>query len=297
MIAAALVVLAAGAGLFWLLSRDEPTAPQAVAQPQVEPEPIAETVVADEKSASLVDPAEEAPAIPEIKVEGPTVVEERVMQLDQSDEELREPLSNLAPQPELAQWLMMRDLVRSFVVAVDNIAEGRTPRPHLVEVEPAGSFRVREEGGRVFVDPASYARYDTISEVFVALDVEAAVELYIEIYPLMQQAYEELGYPDQSFDDTLERAISELLAVPKLVGPVELELLIVSYAFADFELEGLTAAQKQLLRMGPENVTRIQQKLRDLAVALAMNTDDFPAPSQHTPRSFDDSNPEPQPAE
>jgi hypothetical protein len=41
-------------------------------------------------------------------------------------------------------------------------------------------------------------------------------------------------------------------------------------AFADPRLEELTAAQKQLLRMGPRNVRLIQAKLREIGSALGM---------------------------
>ncbi len=292
MIVGAILMSSLGAGIFWYISREEPApAPNGGDPPQVaivSPEPAEIAVEVD------VEVEEEPPTPPQkVKRTAPSVVEERVVKLDQSDSELRDLLSQLGPQPELGEWLMMRDLVRSFVVVVDNIAEGRSPRPHLAEMEPPGRFSVREEGDRFFIDPASYQRFDLISEVFVNFDIDDAVAIYIDAYPLMQQAYEELGYPEQSFDNTLERAITELLAVPRLVGPVELEALIVTYAFADFELEALTAAQKQFLRMGAVNVARIQARLRTLAGALGMDTAELPPPTEHIPRSFDESNPTP----
>ena len=45
----------------------------------------------------------------------------------------------------------------------------------------------------------------------------------------------------------------------------------------DTELEGLSQAQKHLLRMGPENILRINSKLRELAQALDI-------PSRKLPR-------------
>ena len=44
----------------------------------------------------------------------------------------------------------------------------------------------------------------------------------------------------------------------------------VSYTFADRELEGLSLAQKHLLRLGPDNARRVQDKLRALARALEL---------------------------
>lgn len=296
MIVVLLIVAAAVGGYLWFASQEKPSPPVAVVAPTLPSVPVpdpgasqAEREAVEELTSQVIV---ETPVLPVVRSDGPTVVEERSMQLDQSDDALRPSLAELASQIELGEWLLMRDLIRSFVVAVDNIAEGRTPRAHLAEMEPAERFSVRQEADRFFIDPASYARFDMITDVFVEFDLEAAVEIYVDVYPLIQQAYEELGYPDHSFDETFERAIVELLAVPRLIGPVELEPLVVTYAFADFEIEGLTAAQKQLLRMGPENVVRIQHRLRALGTVLAMNTAEFPPPSKRVPLSFDESNPE-----
>jgi hypothetical protein len=59
------------------------------------------------------------------------------------------------------------------------------------------------------------------------------------------------------------------MAVPVLGDDVELEPHAVGFRYADPKLEGLTAAQKQFLRIGPRNVRLVQQKLRELQAALA----------------------------
>ena len=68
----------------------------------------------------------------------------------------------------------------------------------------------------------------------------------------------------------MERAIVELLRTPVLEGEVELEPKGIVYTFADPKLEELTAAQKQFLRMGPQNVRTIQAKLREIADYLGI---------------------------
>jgi hypothetical protein len=45
----------------------------------------------------------------------------------------------------------------------------------------------------------------------------------------------------------------------------------IGYAYADPRLEGLSPPQKQLLRMGPENVKAIQAKLREIASFLQLS--------------------------
>ncbi len=77
----------------------------------------------------------------------------------------------------------------------------------------------------------------------------------------------------------MERAIVELLKVPVVEGEVALRMSGIGYAFADPRLEGLSPPQKQLLRMGPENVKAIQGKLREIASFLQIPESRLPRPS------------------
>ena len=71
----------------------------------------------------------------------------------------------------------------------------------------------------------------------------------------------------RSFDRTLERAIVALLDTPAVDASARLKPKGIGYAYTDERLESLTAAQKQLLRMGPRNVRIIKARLRDIALA------------------------------
>ena len=57
---------------------------------------------------------------------------------------------------------------------------------------------------------------------------------------------------------------------PVPAAPVDVLAASVSYTFAERELEGLSPAQRQLLRLGPGNARRVQDKLRALAAALEL---------------------------
>ena len=48
------------------------------------------------------------------------------------------------------------------------------------------------------------------------------------------------------------------------------------YGFADPRLERLTAAQKQLLRMGPANARLVQGSLRTIALELGIPAERLP---------------------
>ena len=86
----------------------------------------------------------------------------------------------------------------------------------------------------------------------------------------MQQAFDELGYVNLSFDDRLARALGRLVDVPVQEGDVMLRATSVTFQFADPELEALSPAQKHMLRMGPHNMRLVQTKLRAFARAAGL---------------------------
>ncbi len=185
-----------------------------------------------------------------------------------SDAIIRELVGELSSRPELTSWLANEDLVRRFVAAADNTANGVSPTRQLEFLRPKTGFKVIEKGDELFIDPKSYARYDLATRVFVSLDTEGAVVLYRELEPLMDDAYAEISPPGSRFADRLSAAIDHLLEVTPPTGPLEVERRVVTYAYADESLERLSDAQRQLLRMGPDNVLLIKAKLRDLKAQL-----------------------------
>lgn len=189
-----------------------------------------------------------------------------------SDAYVRAAVEHLSSHPEWLAWLATDGLVHRFVGAVVSIDAGRSPRDELDFMGPEGDFGVRRPRGRIVVDTSSYRRYDLAATVVASLDTEGTARLYRRLHPLFEEEYGRLGFPSSSFDETLTGAIDHLLAVPVPEGPV---VLIPSedgvvYEYRDPELESLSPAQKQLLRMGPENVRRIQRKLTALAEELGL---------------------------
>jgi hypothetical protein len=88
-------------------------------------------------------------------------------------------------------------------------------------------------------------------------------------YPLFQQAYRELGYPDGYFNDRLVEVIDHLLAAPEVKGPVALAKPWIMWEYADPKLEALSAGHKILVRVGPENAARLKAKLREVRRQVA----------------------------
>ena len=208
-------------------------------------------------------------AIDRPPIETPEPPEPEVPPLDASDEVVRSLAETLSDHPRLATWLAPDNLVRRFVASVVNVADDESPRPHLGFLEPRGTFRVTEDQGRLFVAASSYARYGPLVAVFSSLDTAAAIRLYHSLEPLFDQAYQELGYPGGDFGTVLLKAIDRVLATPIPDGRIAVKRRVKSYSFADPELEALPPVQKQLLRMGPDNARKIQNKLRVVRAALA----------------------------
>jgi DUF3014 family protein len=197
--------------------------------------------------------------------------------LDETDPVVRELVRQLTSHPRVAAWLATSGLIRNFTVSVANIAEGVAPARQLGVLRPSAPFRVSERGGSFYIDPASYQRYDTLAAAVASVDPAGAARLYTTLKPRIEDASRELGTAG-SFDRTLERAIVSLVETPLPRGDVRLRPAGrgIGYEFADPALENLSAAQKQLLRMGPRNAATVQQSLHAIARALGIPAERLP---------------------
>ena len=198
--------------------------------------------------------------------------------LDESDALVRELVRKITSHPSALAWLATNGLIRNFTVVVGNVADGATPAKQLRVLRPGSAFAIVERNGQRFIDPRSYQRYDAIADAVASIDPPGASRLYATLKPRIGEAYAQLGQPANSFDSALERAIVALLQTPVVDGPVRVESKGgTGYRYADPKLEGLTAAQRQLLRTGPRNVRTIQEALRQLAIALGIPPGRLPA--------------------
>jgi len=239
------------------------------------PEEIPVQQVQEEQPAQVL--AEE----PVIEEEAPELIQ---VELDESDDTIRNMAEELSPHPDAASWLMSKDLIRKFVGAVDNIANGLSPRSQIDFFTLEENFKIIEKDGLYYASAEGYIRYNLVGDVFSSLDSEGWVKLYEQSMLLIQEAYKDLGYPEEDFDRTLTVAIIELLEAPVVEGEILLEAKVVSYTMADPELENLSEAQKHLIRMGPENVRKIQAKLREIGLAMGIPENKLPQARIHSTR-------------
>ncbi|MCU0235674.1 MAG: DUF3014 domain-containing protein [Acidobacteria bacterium] len=190
------------------------------------------------------------------------------LELDGSDAAVRELVSATAIPAAMKGWLQQKELVRTLVAVVDNIAQGQSPAALLPFLAPGDRFLAVEKNGALYLDPASYRRYDPLVNALTSVADEAWITWYGTLRPTLEKAFRELGYPGVTFAQRLQQAIEQLTQVPALPAQVALERKMLSYAYADAALEALNPAQKHLLRLGPASAARIQNKLRSLALRL-----------------------------
>ena len=228
------------------------------------PAPDQETVAQKTQPIETLSEKVEEPAELE-EVAGPLNVE-----LHESDEPVRELAQELSADPTFAEWLKIKDLIRTIVAVTNNIADGESPANHLDFMAPKGDFQVVSKGGKYFVSPKSYRRYNRMARTAASIETEVVKALYPQLEPLFQRAYDDLGYPGRKFRDTLDKAFAVILKTPIVLGSIELEKKVISFGYKDSELEALNPAQKHLLRMGPDNLKKIKGKLREIAVVLEL---------------------------
>ena len=199
--------------------------------------------------------------------------------LDASDAFVRGVVSRISSHPQFASWLVNDNLARRFVIAVVEVAHGRSPESHLDFMTPEGEFKAQARDGKTYVDPATFRRYDALATTLTSLDTQGTAQAFHDLHPLFEKAYRELGLRDQTFDETLQKAFDRMLAVRVPDQPPEVRPEGAGYGFTSEQLEKLSPAEKHLVRMGPENARRVQAKLRDLAQALDLEVPQEPQTS------------------
>jgi hypothetical protein len=211
---------------------------------------------------SVAEPAP-APAAP-----APSTRSTALPKLDESDAEVVSGLTELVGRDALQQFLVPQRIIRNIVVTIDNLprekvaVNQRPVKPTPGKLVVTGSDDARE------IAPENYARYTPFVAVVKRVDAQTLVAFYRGLQPLFQQAYEELGNPNASFNARLLQVIDHLLQTPDVAQPVRLVQPSVVYKYADPKIEGLSSGQRLLIRMGPTNAGAIKAKLREIRSAL-----------------------------
>ena len=166
--------------------------------------------------------------------------------------------------------LARETLIDRFVATIDSL-----PRSHVAErIRPLGridgTFTVdSSDDDSLVLSPANFERYTFLVEMIRFADVDDVIDTYRRFYPLFQESYVKLGYPDGYFNDRLIEVIDHLLETPTPVQPIRLTRPHVLYEYADADLEALSSGQKLLLRMGDQHADELRQVLADFRAQIA----------------------------
>ena len=240
--------------------------PQIRLQPQQAPASVA---LSEPEIAALpeeVEPVELAPE-PELNEDETNVIE--LPTLTDSDPFVFETLQTLQNGMALVNALAEDQIVRKFVVFVENISRGEFPQTGLPYKGLGQEMPVSEIDDNLFVmDQVAHSRFDQVVSTFVETDTDSAVIIYQMLLPLFQQAYAEIGFRNVSFDETLRAAINNVLRTTNMEGPYQLVKPSVMYLYADSSVENLAEVHKQLLRIGPDNTSALKAKLREFLTKL-----------------------------
>ncbi len=191
--------------------------------------------------------------------------------LNQSDQLVRDSLLGVLGSKSVEQFLVPENVVRHVVVTIDNLPRKKVA-VDLRPIKPTpGDALVASQGDTTTLSTANYARYAPIIHLVETTDPKTLATVYFHLYPLFQQAYEDLGYPGRFFNDRLVEVIDHLLAAPEPQAPIELVQPKVFYQYADPKLEDLSAGQKLMIRMGPANERSLKAKLRELRAELVQS--------------------------
>lgn len=265
LIAIVIAILIIAAAAFYTLRDDPVTAPTVSSTPVIVPPAVAPTSAA----ASSVAP------IMEYQPPEPVEQVEPLPALGESDTSVIAALAQLRGEG-LVNLLVPQELIRKFVLAVNNIAEGKVIHEYRPVVSPPPPFAVEAFNVTVGGNPVeqervaqpNFERYEPYVTTLALIDSDAAVAVYRRFYPLMEEAFRELGLKKPNFHSVMIAAIDNLLAAPDAQGDLLLVRPKVFYQFADPALEQLPPTHKLMLRMGSENARSVKASLRQLRARL-----------------------------
>lgn len=266
-------LLLCGLAIYWYWAGDRQTSSDSVATP---PASLSAPKIARPAVPATPDiPRREVPPAPPITAPQQTAAdntpaqEEPVTPQD-PDTAMREQLEATGVVNVLPRLGKHDQPLQLTAALLDGLGHGAILRKILPADPLPQPFSVSQEDGRIFMNPAGYKRYDRLVASIDAMDTAALASGFHLMRPFFERAYTELGMDSADLDNAIIRALDLILATPEIDAAIELRRDSVLYQYAEPQLEELSDLQKQLLRMGPDNlraVKRQAQRLRDRLLA------------------------------
>ena len=178
------------------------------------------------------------------------------------------------PLAQLRKYFNLQEQARRLVITVDNLPREHVPSQLRITRGVPELLRVQKDGETITLDPSNYERYDRIISYVEKMDARKIGRLYAKFYPLLQRTYEETGFPEERFHDRVLAALDDMMDAPRPTGPIRLVQPKVLYRFEDDHLENLSAGQKIMIRVGPDNAARLRKVLARVRAAIAAHDPD-----------------------
>jgi len=188
--------------------------------------------------------------------------------LNQSDPIALNSVKQVSPNPINIALLIPQDMIRNFVVFIDNLSRGDIIAYFSPVIRPKQAFNIINVNNKIYLDKKSYQRYDIYANLIDSIDIDEALAQYRILKPFIDEAYHEIGYTDKGFLNKLNQSIDLIVDAPIINYQIELVAPSAMYQFADPQLESLNDVQKLLIRMGPNNTFKIQEKLKQIQQGL-----------------------------
>ena len=183
--------------------------------------------------------------------------------IEESDTLVNEALTGLLTNREFKEVVIVDSFIQRLVLTINNLPEKKLPLAHVPFELPEGTFIATGDDENPRISSENYQRYAPYLYLLENINPDALIKTYVYLYPLMQSAYRQLGYPTAYFNDRLVYVIEHLLETPNPDDPLLLERPSVLYTYANPEFENLSAGQKILLRMGTDQRSRAKSVLRN----------------------------------
>jgi len=219
--------------------------------------------------APAADPAP-APPVIQHPVDTSAEAEVALPTLSDSDSPVWDAVAGLVPDSRIFDVLLRDHLLQRWVTYIDNL-----DKPSLAPVAMAarplpGTLQIDSLPAGEFIAAGNATRYAPYVAAFNALDAAAVGRLYARFYPLVQQAYTELGRKDAYFNDRLVGVIDHLLATPEPSRPLQVERDERGrYRFVDESLQSRSVGQKLLLRLDASQATAVKRQLRAIRAEIS----------------------------
>jgi hypothetical protein len=271
---AAIILVLGGGGYFWWRSTHPEQAP-APAQPAPPPPPVNPVAPTPVPAPPAAEAPIQHPVEPAAEPKGKSLPP-----LDESDAYVRDLLLQLMGK-RTPFFVSFDGFARRFVTTVDNLGKEQASPQMWPVIPTSGQFEAEVTSDGTVVTARNATRYTAFVRFAEMIDTRKAVGVYRRLYPLFQQAYEDLGVPGgKYFNDRVVTVIDHLLATPDLNGPIKVKLVDTKaspgaqranrlFQFEDPKLESRSAGQKILMRMGHDNAAKLKAKLREARALLA----------------------------